>query len=462
MLGQNNKEKNIKNYSKEGNFFIYVEQDNFKDAVEVLKDMHISEACNLLDRLISGPIREILVLLDIPFYITAMPWLTPDIIRLLPDTIGMEMIFEIVRGINNKDTIHYLVEVLDEEDAQLILDEISFYDRKILENILNYPEESAGRLMQTTVISVLDSWNVKQCLNYIKNIFQVSNFLNDNNISEVFIVNDKNQPVGVVSLSKIIIANENLQITTIKDENFKTIPTNMDQEEVAFLFKTRGFLSAPVVNDNNVLVGYISIESIIDVVYKESEEDLSLIAGTGSNKQGFIGNIFVSALTRSKWLSFNLIEAALIPFIVIYFDDVLTKYVILTALIQFVVALGGNTGMQSLSVTMRELTLKRISPSNATKHITRELLMAFINACMLGVIGLLWGIFWGGGYMVAIVAFLAVFVNVILGVIFGTLYPMLFKSFKIDPAVASSVCVTTSNDVLGFFIVLYIAHILLI
>ncbi len=425
-----------------------------------IEDIHVSEVVNILESLDKDARNSLIEFLPEDFYKDTITWMPTFLVQEILDIKGLEFIVSLIQENKDTDFPYFIVKDLDNEDKHLILDAISLYKRKAVEKKLNYPKDSAGRLMQGIFISVLKDWKVAQCLNYINEIQKVSSF-DISNTYDVFITDDKGIAYGMVSLAKLCMSAKDSNIMDLKSDNFRAIDTNVDQEEVALLFRKRGFLSVAVINDAGFLVGSITIDDIIDVIYQETQEDLLLVSGVQNESLGRYKTIFYVSKSRLKWLSFNFIEALMIPLIVTVFSDILSTHVILAALIQFVVALGGNAGMQSLAVTLRGLTLKLITKTNVWSQIGKEISIACINGLILGLIGYLWGSFWGEGMIIGLITFIAVFINILLGTFFGTLYPIALKKFGIDPAIASSVCVTTSTDIVGFFFVLLVATLML-
>jgi len=441
-----------------------IRQDKTLEAVKILEEMHSSDNVKILESLNQEERGKLFDIFPKSYYVEAIEWFPDYLIQELVDSKGVDFIAALIQENPDVDLTYFVVKDIDSDSKEKILDAVSSYKRKITEKKLNYPKDSAGRLMQSDVVRVLGSWNVSQCLNYIKELEKNLPHGKDDYFYDVFIVDEQGVAIGEVALSKLITSEDDINILEIRSGNFRTIPANLDQEDVALIFRNKGLISAGVVDNNGVLVGVISLDDVVDVIYQESQEDLLLMTGIQKGSVRY-RTIFYAAQKRLRWLSFNFISALTIPFIVTAFSDTLSKHVILAALIQFVVALGGNAGMQSLAVTLRGLTLKIITKSNLLKQIGKEFGIAFVNGCLLGCVGILWGAFWGDyGNSIAIgtIAFLAVFINVILGTTFGTLYPIILKKLRIDPAVASSVCVTTSTDIVGYFLVLLVATMILI
>jgi magnesium transporter len=439
----------------------YVENENYESAVNIIINQPMTEAVSILEGL-EHSIREPLInLLDANFFKESISWLPDYIVREIVDIKGLDFIITLIQSIKNDDIPYIIVKDLEDEEQEQILDSMSLYHRKAIEKKLTYPKDSAGRLMQSTFIAVLKDWTVAQAIIYIKELEKSNKDAIPSRWHNIFIIDDMGMAIGSISMSSLVLADSKKNILDIKDENFKTIPTNLDQEEVALVFRDRGLVVAGVVNEEGILVGAINIDDVVDVIYKEVEEDFLLASGVEGQANSSYKKIFSISKTRLKWLCVNFAQAMVIPIIVSRFSHTLEKHIIISALISFVVGLGGNAGLQTVSVTIRGLALKLISKANAFAQIRKELSVALINGLVLGLAGCVWGLFWGDAHIIGLIAFLAVLINVMLGATLGSFVPLILKRLNIDPAVASSMFVTIFTDILGFFVVLLIATMLL-
>lgn len=429
--------------------------------INLLNTMHPSELVFLLELVEDQDRTALLKTLDNNLLSNLLMWLPAYLIQEAINIKGLENIVEVIKQIKDIDAPYLILKDLEDEEKNEILNKLSVQAKRAVEKKLNYPKDSAGRLMQSYFVTVLESWTVANALQYLEELKKTTYGSNIVNLTEVFIINKQGKACGSVDLYTLITSNKASLVTEIKSPNFKTINTHLDQEEVALIFRSRDFVSAGVVDNNNILVGIITIDDVVDVIYKEVEEDLLLLNGVNKHYNNIYTSLFFKANARLKWLAFNFIEAITLPFIIAMFHTVIVKHVMVTSLIQFVVALGGNVGAQSLSVTIRGLALKIILPANAYKQISKELSIAVINGLILGAIGIVWGVIFGETWMFGVIAFMAVLINVVMGAFFGTVFPIMFKKFGIDPAIASAIFTTTFTDICGYFVVLLIASILL-
>ena len=445
-----------------------VKEEQWQELEKKISGLHFSLVSDLLRNLNNSERILIFASLSQKFYLDYISNFSVEYIREIINIKGVEFVINIINYIDDNNVTLDIIQNLSEEEQSFILHSIVGSNRVLLENQLTYPKDSAGRLMKTDFISVFESWTVEKVLHYIK-IMKERGKIHDDKLHDIFVVNGYGEPVYGISLANLLFCDNNTKIKELVKNDFISVDTNCDQEEVALLFRNRFLSSLAVINQSKVLIGVITINEVINVIYQETQEDLLLLSGVSEDtnplknqlKISVLSNFFGIALKRFRWLTFNFIEALFIPFIILMFKDTLSENVILSALIQFVVALGGNAGMQSMAVTLRSITLKLIAPSNLLKPIIKELKLAFINATLLGIIAALWGYLFMGNLLLGIVGFSAVWINIILGTLFGTLYPIVLKKMNIDPAVAGAICITTSTDIIGFFLVLLIASRLL-
>lgn len=451
------REEEVANDIIEDSIISAILENDFTKAESILNSYHISESVMLFKSLSSNYRDQLLLHFSDEYILKAIDWLPSSIIHDLIKIRGIIFITSLVTKIKSEDVAYRIIKNLTDKEKNTVLAAMLPNSSAAIRKKLSYPKESAGRLMYSNFVSVNKNWTVEEVLHYISMLRKNSSVALANILYDIFVVDDEDKLVGAVSLSKAVSVTPETKITSLLNRNFRTINANLDQEEVALIFRNRGFISAGVVDDSGKLIGVINLDDVVDVIYQEAQEDLLLMSGVLDRPYQRYMKLFHAAQSRLRWLSFNFVEALIIPLIVTLFHGVLSKHVIIAALIQFVVALGGNAGMQSLSVTIRGLSLKAFSITNPWEQISKELGIALINGSLLGIVGFAWGSLWGNSVTIGLIAFAAVCINVILGVSFGTLFPIILKRLHIDPAIASSVCVTTATDIVGFFIVLLIA-----
>ena len=428
---------------------------------ELLKSIHPSDAADLLEHL-SYVERELFVeFLGSEFNPEILSELDEVIRDHVVDCLGMENVALAVKEMNSDDALE-VVKELDEDEQQQVLDAIPLGDRTIIEEGLSYPEDSAGRLMQREVVTVPTHWKVGETIDYLRS--SVDDEINpDSNLPDqfydLFVVDVNHKPVGAITLSYVLRAGRNTYVTDIMDTNMKLLSVSLDQEEVAFIFRQRNLVSAPVVDLRGRLVGAITIDDVVDVIHEELEEDFMLLGGV---KEGDLYDAIV-ATTRARfsWLLVNLGTAIIASLVIGFFDATLEQMVALAVLMPIVASMGGNAGTQTLTVAVRALAMKELTSINAARIIGKEALIGVFNGILFAILIGLFTWLWFSNLALGVVIGLAMTVNMFVAGLAGTIIPLTLNKFGIDPAVASSVLLTTITDVVGFFVFLGLATILL-
>ncbi len=331
--------------------------------------------------------------------------------------------------------------------------------RKKIEKSLSYPEDSVARIMGKDMVTIPYKWSVGQAIDYIASLGV------DNNLPDVFyeiyIVDDKAHFVGAVRLNKLIGSLRETAVENIIDKETKALKFSVKQEVAAQLFKENNLASLPIVDDKGFLIGTVYVDNIVESIYTQYEEDMLMMAGIDNRKSTY-KTLFSVASSRLRWLIVNILGGLVaIPLIVSLFEATLSQKIILAALIPVVNSIGGNIGLQTLSITLRGLTNNIITSVTVSKHIYKEVSIVFINSVIVGLIGAFASYMWDSDLRVALLIFTAITANSICGMLIGIFFPLLFKKLKLDPAIASTLLLTTATDLLGFIIVLGIGSYLL-
>jgi len=412
-------------------------------------DLHQSELGDLLEALHPDQRRALVELLGADFDFSALTEVDEairlDIVENLPNA----QIAQAVQELDSDDAV-YILEDLDEEDQDEILSQLPFTERIRLRRSLDYPEETAGRRMQTEFVAVPPFWTVGQTIDYMRE---------DKNLpdrfSQIFVIDPTFKLVGAVDLDQVLRSRRNVKVEEIMYETRHAIPATMDQEEAAREFEQYDLLSAAVVDENERLVGVLTIDDVVDVIQQEAEEDLLRMGGVGDEELS--DNIFSTSRSRVPWLLINLFTAFLAASVIGLFDRTIEHIVALAVLMPIVAGMGGNAGSQTMTVTVRALATKDLDIYNAGRIIRREMGVGFINgivfAILIGCVAATWFHDPNLGGIIAA----AMIINMFVAALAGILIPLLLDRFKIDPAVASAVFVTTVTDVVGFFAFLGLA-----
>jgi magnesium transporter len=386
----------------------------------------------------------------------------PDVLSELDDSTLDDVITEMddkdvaraVSQMESNDAVHVL-EDMDENEQRKIIDALPDKDRLIVKEGLSYPEDSAGRLLQKNLVSVPGLWTVGAVIDY----FLIEENLPDE-FYEVFIVDPMHHPIGTAALNKIVRSDRDKKISEIMEKEPTLVRVDTDQEEVAYLFRQYDLTSMGVVDDGGRLIGVITFDDVVDVIEEEAEEDLMLMSGI--QETDITESVFVASKNRVTWLIVNLGTAILASMVIAMFDATINQMVALAVLMPIVASMGGNAGTQTMTVTVRAIATRELTATNMKRIIFREFSIALLNGVIIAILigGLSW--VWFDNTLLGLVMGVAMIVNMIMAGLAGILIPITLDKVNIDPALASSIFVTTITDVIGFFAFLGLASQVLI
>ena len=349
-----------------------------------------------------------------------------------------------------------LVEDFEESDQTTFLENIEEKERKLIVEGLNYPEDSAGRLMQRNFVAVDNSWNVGKTIDYLRS--------NKNNLPEdfydIYLINPEKKITGIVPLGRLMGSNRVVELQDIQNKNTRIIKVTTDQEEVAYLFNKYGLVSAPVINEDKNIIGSITVDDVVDVIEEEREEDILKLGGVGQTD--IYEAVINTTKSRFSWLFLNLLTAVVASIVIGFFQASIEKVVALAVLMPIVASMGGNAGTQTLTVSVRALAVKELTPSNAVKIVLKETFIGGINGMIFAIIISLVSMYWFQDGLLGFIIGLAMVLNLILAGFAGTIIPLTLNRLNIDPALASGVILTTITDVFGFLSFLGLATIFLL
>lgn len=367
----------------------------------------------------------------------------------LSEALPNELLAKAVTELDTDDAA-YLIEGLEESDQQEILAQVPTSERAALERNLEYPEETAGRLMQADFVAVAPFWTVGQVIDYMRETEDLPE-----TFSEIFVVDPSFRVLGSVELSRILRTKRHVPVETLMDPDRHLVLATADQEAVARQFQRYDLMSAPVVDENQRLVGVVTVDDVVEVIQDEAEEDFKALVGVGD--ESLADSVLETVRSRVPWLIVNLGTATLASFVIQAFDATIEQMVALAILMPIVASIGGNAGTQTMTVTVRALATDRLSRTNAHRVITREVFVGLANGIVLSLImgGVV--LLWFGSNMLGLVIAAAIVVNLLAAGIAGILIPLAMHGLDLDPAPASGVFVTMVTDVIGFFAFLGLA-----
>lgn len=411
--------------------------------------LHQSEIGDLLEALMPEQRRAIVNLMGETFDFAALTEVDDSIRRDIVETLPNEQIAQAVQQLDSDDAV-YILEDLDPEDQDEILAQLPFTERVRLRRSLSYPEETAGRRMQTEFVAVPPFWTVGQTIDYMREARELPD-----SFAQIFVIDPTFRLVGTVDLDRILRTKRAVKVEEIMHETRHAIPATMDQEEAAQIFEQYDLLSAAVVDENERLVGVLTIDDVVDVITQEAEEDLMRLGGVGDEELS--DTVLATSRSRVPWLLVNLVTAFFAASIISLFDHTIESVVALAVLMPIVAGMGGNAGSQTMTVTVRALATGSLGLHNASRIIRREIGVGLINGLVFAtLIGMVAGLWFQSPTIGGIIA-CAMIVNMFTAALAGILIPMLLDRLGADPAVASAVFLTTITDVVGFFAFLGLA-----
>ena len=406
------------------------------------KEIHPADAADIIENLNENDREKLIKLnsfkIDPEVFIELNESIQSEIIKYL----SSETIISILKNLESDNAIKIL-ENLDEKNKNIVLNSLPPKDRFALQESLSYPEDTAARLMQREFTAIPSNWSVGQTIDYLReNKDLPEEFL------EIFIVDNEFKPIGTVPSSKVLRTSRDTKMQSIMLETQLSIPVDMDQEEVGHLFENYNLNSACVVDKSNKLVGMITSDDVLTVLKEEAEEDALRLAGVGDEE--ITDGVFKKTKRRFNWLLLNLFTAFIATWVIYMYEDAIKEMVLLAVLMPIVASMGGNAGMQTLAVTIRALATKELSAGNFSKIVTKEFIIGILNGIIFAVIAATIVQLWLDQINLSILIAVAMILNMIVAGLFGILVPVALKRMKIDPAIASSVFVTTITDVIGF------------
>jgi magnesium transporter len=423
-----------------------------KDAqtVEVLLDpLHPADIAHLIEQIDSRDRRALLLV-----------WkggLDGDTLSELNESLREEVIEQLapadladaVRDLDSDDVVD-LVEYLDDDQQEAVLGALDAGDRVVVEQALSYPEESAGRHMQSELVRAPAHWTVGETIDYMR-----SDIVLPDQFYHVILVDPRLKAVGYVTLGRMLSHPRETPLQDLIEDTFRTFHVTQDVEDVAQAINHYHMITAPVVDDDGRIVGVITIDDAMAFLEEEAEEDILRLAGVGEGSLS--DRVIETTKQRFPWLAVNLVTAIFASLVISLFEETIKGLVALAVLMPIVASMGGNAGTQSLTVAVRAIATRDLTAANVWRVIRREVLVGLINgfifAAVMGVVGIVWF----GSPMLGAVIGVAMVINMAVAGLAGTVIPVTLERFGIDPALASGAFVTTVTDVVGFFAFLGLA-----
>jgi magnesium transporter len=420
----------------------------------LVEPLHYSDLADLIERLNSDQRKRVVAFIG--------PDLDPDAISELDDAVREEVIQrlspeQIAEVLSELETDHpvALIEDLDQQTQNEVLAQVEPEERADIQLNLTFPDDSAGRMMQPDPVSSPETWTVGSTIDHMRETPDLPDDFYD-----IFVVDSQQTLKGTLPLNLLLRAKRPVRVSQIMTRDVVSIPATMDREEVARRFRDRDLVSAPVVDARGRLVGMITIDDVVDVIEEEAEEDMLRLSGV--QETDFYKDTIETTRRRFTWLSVNLVTAILASLVIGFFARTIEQLVALAILMPIVASMGGNAGTQTLTVTVRAIATRELAAGKILRFIGKEAVVGATNGVLFALImgAIAW--LWFSSAIIGVVIGLAMTTNLIVAGFSGAVIPLMLERRGIDPAVASSVILTTVTDVVGFLTFLGLATIILL
>jgi magnesium transporter len=433
----------------------YLENYKYDKILSFLKDFHNADIAEILQNLDPVLRLSLLNIMDKNFDPEILTYLNDSLREEIIETLDIKQLANNAKSLDIDDAVD-LAEDLEEKNQNIFLENLDKEERTLVKEGLNYPEDSAGRLMQRQFVAIDQSWNVGQAIDYLRN--------NKGNLPEdfydIYLINQTKEAKGIVPLGRLMGSKREIELNSIINKELRLIDVNTDQEDVALLFNKYGLVSAPVINNQKKIIGSITVDDVVEVIEEEREEDILKLGGV--DHTDLYESVISTTKSRISWLIVNLMTAVVASIVIGLFEAAIEKVVALAILMPIVASMGANAGTQTLTVAVRAIAVKELTTSNAIKIITKETLIGGINGIIFAIIISLISIYWFESLMLGFIIGLAMILNLLIAGFSGIAIPLVLDKLKIDPALASAVILTTITDVFGFLSFLGLATLFLI
>jgi magnesium transporter len=432
-----------------------IEREDSHGIAALVGELFPADQADLLEALGHEDRAAVVAALAGAFDPEVLPYLDATVREEVIELLGPDRLAQMLSDLDSDDAV-YLFADLDEEAQSRILARLPQAYRRLLVEGATFEEGTAGRLMQREVVAIPSAWSVGETIDFLRSADDLPDDFYD-----LYIVNPKHKPIGVIPTSRALRAKRPAKVSEVMDtERMKPVPLAMDQAEVADLFRRYGLASAPVVDEAGRLVGVITVDDVVDVIDEEAEDDLLKLGGVSEGD--LYRDVLHTTRARMPWLAVNLLTAIVASVVIGFFESTLAQIVALAVLMPIVASMGGNAGTQTLTVAVRALAMKDLTAANARRIVGKEVIVGSINglafALVMGAIA--WA--WFDQPILGLVIGAAMIINLVAAALSGIVIPLTLERLRIDPAIASTVFLTTVTDVVGFLAFLGLATLFLL
>ena len=426
------------------NLMTALESSNHDEAIEQLKDLHPGEIALLLEAIKPKDRTLIWPGIEVSIQGEVLKEVNEDVQSQLIDEMSVEDLVKATEKLDTDDLAD-IVPNLPESAVHSLLLTLDYKHREHLNKVLEYPEDSAGGLMNTDFITVRPDVTISVVIRYLRLLKEMPV-----DTDQVFVVDRNFTYLGSLLISTLLTEEPEQVIMSLINSDFsKPIHADTDEAEVALLFEQRNLISAPVIDENNQLVGRITIDDVVDVIRDQAEHSVMSMVGLDEDEDVF-APIFQSTMRRSIWLGVNLVTAFIAVYFIGLFEATLQQKIALAILMPVVASMGGIAGTQTLIIVTRGIATGRVTTANIKSLINKEVAVSVLNGVIWSIVIALVTYYWFSDLVLSVVIGLAIIVNLVVAAFSGAFLPLLLTKLKIDPALAGGVILTTITDVIGF------------
>jgi magnesium transporter len=431
-----------------------IKREDLVSARNLVAPLPAPDQAELFEQLDHDERRWLTEALSANFDSETLAELSPEAAEDVLEALGTTKSAEVLAELETDDAVHIL-EDLSLSEQQEILDVMPQDIREEVEAGLTYAPESAGRLMRKTLVAVPEFWNVGDTIDFLRASDSLPEFF-----YVIYTVDTQFRPTGRVLLGSMLGSKRTVQLEDIRTIETYSVSPDTDQEEVAYMFRKYALVEAPVVSADGRLVGSITVDDVVDVMQEESEEDY--LRASGISASDFQSQIMATVKARFGWLFVNLLTALLSAYVVSLFEHSIEKLVTLAVVMPLIASMSGNTGTQTEAVAIRAIATRYLTDGNARRYMIKESLVGFINGIGIGVIMGTGAYFWFHDIKLSLVMLLSAIICMTIAGLFGAMVPIILHRHKFDPAISSTIFLTTVTDCIGFFSFLGLATLILL
>ncbi len=423
-----------------------------KQAKALTKDLHAADMADVMEALVAPQRVALIGLLGKGFDVEALAELSEGTRDSIVEELPPDVMAAAIKKLDTDDAV-YLIEDLNRQQRSEILAKIPKEDRVALNRALDYPEDTAGRLMQTTFVAVPEFWTVGKVIDHTRSTRGLPE-----SFVEIYVTNESFHLKGALPLSRLLRTSRERDVSTLMDTDQTVFKVSDGKEDVAYKFEQYNLVSAAVIDGTGRLVGTLMVDDVLDIIQERAEDDMLRLGGVNADEE-LTGPVLAITRSRFAWLFVNLLTAILASWVISWFDATIQQMVAIAVLMPIVASMGGNAGTQTMTVAVRALATRQLGPFNAFKVVVRECSVGLINGLLFAVIMGLFTWWWFGYSALGVIIGAAMIINLMAAALAGILLPLALDWFETDPAISAAVFLTTVTDVTGFFSFLGLASI---